>query len=225
VWARIPTWKGAINFCGAWDIFGPTIKFREYCRPKPKHSKVWKSPEKHKKRFMCSIFHMMYAENSTSFLVLWGPQHLSRKHRSLTCFYLQCTKYDRISWEYCLPYLGSVFLLFRKITLQRQKTAYLLLNCMFFIDLLSLQQLAYQACVLTWIWHPRNCIDTAFWLDFLAEIWKLLCFGRQNMRRVSCQNGWADRCCLYSCVRLGCTLAPTAKYDEWSVHAAALCQI
>ena len=105
---------------------------------------------------MCSIFHMMYAENSTSFLVLWGPQHLSRKHRSLTCFYLQCTKYDRISWEYCLPYLGSVFLLFRKI-IQRQKTAHLLLNCMFFIDLLSLQQLAYQACVLTWIWHPRNC--------------------------------------------------------------------
>ena len=37
-------------------------------------------------------------------------------------FYLQCTKYDRIFWEYCLLCFGLVLLLFRKITLQRQKT-------------------------------------------------------------------------------------------------------
>ena len=63
-----------------------------------------------KKRFMRSIciFDIKYAENSNSLPVFCGQQHRLRKHRWLTCFLLQCTKYDKL---YCLLYFGLILLL------------------------------------------------------------------------------------------------------------------
>lgn len=105
-----------------------------------------------KKRFMRSIciFDIKYAENSNSLPVFCGQQHRLRKHRWLTCFLLQCTKYDKL---YCLLYFVLILLLFKKITLQRQKTAS-------FIKLRGFNRSAALATV------PSQNAVLCFWLGF-----------------------------------------------------------
>jgi len=88
---------------------------------KRKHSLVNISVFQDKQK-ACSIFDMMYTENSKSFPVLWGQQNLLKKTQIINMFFLQCAKYNRIFWEYASLCFGLIFLLFRKITLQRQKT-------------------------------------------------------------------------------------------------------